>query len=272
MKKRIGHVVADAAVMEGTAETGILLYENLIKKKTDHKKPFNNDLAKKSKKGSAANFCPEHKAFVLERGLNALESAGLKPFLCFVLLLGHAREQRFMPDERDLDIGLFYDENLCEEVKSILVGAGFRIAHYEKDPWPCRLKAQLSYNSILLEIVFFKPTGAYLQTYSRILNHVLIRNRTPFSLKRDIFEGLSVRVPDPPEIFLDENYNKWRIKSDYHHYILTSPLTDFSDLMVRFLLTQTLYKTMLSGNVKIIDKLIQIGKLNYRNDEFWGEL
>lgn len=220
--------------------------------------------------GQPVRLHQRYQKVVLHRAILALEHAGMRPFLCFGTLLGLVREGGFITNDSDIDIGLFYNETTCEAVKSAFEAAGFTIKVFEADPWPCTIKVNLPdlNPKITVDVVFFKPEAGNLLTYIRIPGRTLIRRREMFDLERTDFDGIPVWVPDPPEGFLRENYGNWKQKSSFHHPVLTSPLTDFGDSMVRTYLATLLLKLTIDGNHNLIH-LVDLAKKKYPADEAW---
>lgn len=204
--------------------------------------------------------------------LGDLEQAGARPFLCFGLLLGMIREGGFIPHDTDLDIGILLEEHDCAAIHAILLARGYVIECYEPDPWPCRLKLKLPGNTVGIDIVFFHAHAGFLQTYDNCYGEVLISNHSHFSLKRASFQGLDVWVPDDPELFLNESYRNWTISGDYHHYILTSPLMEFTTVAVEYCLLRMLALGLYRQDAKAVRGLLGLGRENYPHSEFWQTL
>jgi hypothetical protein len=191
---------------------------------------------------------------VLVHVLHLLETHKIRPFISFGTLLGYVREGDFLEHDLDLDLGIFHDESSCEQVYQILIkNDSIRIVIYEPDPWPSRIKISIPSISRLftVDLIFFKKIDGKLATYSRILEHPIIRFRSEFELRRGYFGDQPIWVPDPPEIFLDENYPNWETKSEYHHYILTSPFTDFSSDWIRFYTSLTIMTAIMAKSNKL---------------------
>lgn len=210
---------------------------------------------------------------ILHRTITTLEKAGIRPFVCFGTLLGLVREGGFITNDADIDIGILYDGITCEQVKRVFDEAGFTIKVYETDPWPCRIKVHLPEidPKTTVDVVFFKSEGDNYLTFIEILGHTLIRRRKPFGLKRAKFHEIPVWIPDPPEVFLDENYGNWHHKTEYHHPVLTSPFTDYGDPMVRTYLAVLLLMATLEGKRSRIH-LVKLAKSKYPEDTLWESM
>lgn len=216
---------------------------------------------------------PRVKKIILHRVVSTFEKHGVKSFICFGTLLGLVRDNEFMEHDTDLDIGIFYNDHNCELIKQILENNGFEITYIENDPWPCRIIARITELSLnyKIDIVFFRYESDRLLTYSRIYNHILIRERHPFSLKKTEFTGISVWIPDSSERFLDENYGNWIQKADFYHYIFSSACTDMTDAIVNYYLAETILKFTINGSEKLIHLLL-IAKKNYGDELVWGPI
>ncbi len=208
----------------------------------------------------------------LNGALRALEAEGISVFICFGTLLGLVREGAFMAHDGDIDLGVFWPETSASATRAALKKAGYKILVFQRDPWPCRVKAQRTATDPVLDIVFFRRDGDRLQTYTRCYGDLLIRNRSPFGLERAELDGVLVRIPSPPELFLDENYEDWKERSAFHHYILTSPLTDFSRESVQLMLKSLLFIHLVQGNDRQYRGLKHVGMRAIPSDPLWQRL
>lgn len=268
-------LLSDLLVERGHTELGLRVVEEhlaYLLKRPELIDRYRNTAAKRLARPLCPQTIPaERKAEVLSEVLSLFSARGWKPFLCFGVLLGKIREGDFMDHDMDLDIGFFYPETSCNEVRQALLAAGFKITLWEPDPWPCRLKAHKPGNPISLDIVFFKAAGAHRLTYSRYMMQTLIRKRKSFGLQPSTLRGIPTWIPDRSEDHLTENYGNWRVRSHYHHYILTSRLTDFSIPEVRYLLGVTLMNAIFQGRDSDIKALSSIAAQNFQ-DLLWKRL
>lgn len=164
-----------------------------------------------------------------------LSRHGIRAFLCFGTLLGLVREKRFLPHDSDIDLGIFYDESGADRVYEILKREGYRLYTIERDPWPCRLQVRHPETHVFCDLVFFKREEGVFKTFTIFNGHILIRERTPFNLAESTLHGIQVLIPEAPERFLTENYGQWQSPNNYHHYILSSALTDYRTPFVKYL-------------------------------------
>lgn len=205
---------------------------------------------------------------VITRMMDALEPHGIRPFLAFGTLLGKEREGGFMPHDGDLDMGILTSEGDAARVRPLLEKAGFSIAVAEGSQWPCRLKLRCT-EGVPVDMVFFHAEGHYLLTYGSVLGHRLVRKRSMFGLKEDVFLKTRVWVPDPPSLFLDENYGIWRQPVDFYHYIISSQLTDHALPVVRYCALRVLYRDLSLGNYRRTTALIRFMVEKGHDRELW---
>jgi hypothetical protein len=177
-------------------------------------------------------------------------------FICFGVLLGQVREGDFLKHDLDLDFGMFYEEGLVEKVKEAFEQKGYHIKIFEPSPWPCRLVAKHPTSELSLEIVMFKQEEDALLTYTKYRSHLLIRRRKHFALEKVNFAGMEVLRPSNPKLFLEENYGNWQEPSEYHHWIITSPLTNFNEKFLQPLLLGAIFINLYQHKFKAAQALI----------------
>lgn len=204
----------------------------------------------------------------LDDALEALTLLDVRAFLCFGTLLGFVREGGFMKHDKDLDLGLFSHEASCPAVRHALKQKGFRIEQYEGPDWPCRIHARHP-NGMLLDVVFFHQDQRCLLTYVKFAGQLIVRKRACFNLVRATMLGRTVWIPENPEIFLAENYGDWQTPSTYHHYILTSRLTDFSQPLIRYIALDVLYFYLRRRRTSQAQALAALMVQRLPDDPFW---
>lgn len=187
----------------------------------------------------AVSFSEADKLRTLDDVLNILSKHNIRHFLCFGTLLGMIRENSFLAQDIDIDIGIFHDECGADRVFEILSKEGYRSYALKKDPWPCKVQMFHPETGVLCDIIFFKRDEDNFKTFTLLHDHLLVRNRTPFNLVEVPFFHLTVCIPEHPENFLTENYGNWQSVQLYHHHILTSELTDYRLPVVQCLFIKT---------------------------------
>jgi hypothetical protein len=165
-------------------------------------------------------------------------------------------------------MGILTHEGDVARVRPLLEQAGFESVVAEGSQWPCRLKLQCE-EGVPVDVVFFHAEGPHLLTYGSVLGHQLIRRRTMFGLKEDTFLNTRVWVPDPPSLFLDENYGTWRQPVDFYHYIISSELTDHALPVVRYCALRVLYRDLSLGNYRRTTALIRFMLEKGHDRELW---
>jgi len=267
-------VISDAFCLTGQVELGMEIMESNILKliaviQKNGKAPslslYDSFFAEKP------YYTKEEKLSGLDSTLKVVSQVADRPFLCFGTLLGLVREKDFITHDMDIDIGLMAPEVSCPELKNLLKAEGFQILLYEGPTWPCRIYGRTPIG-IPFDLVFFQPDEDKFLTYTRYLNHLLIRRRTQFKLEQVDFLRRRVWIPSPPEIFLDENYGNWRQPSKYHNYILTSQLTDFSMPIVKYTARKQFFRLCTKGHIKKAKALLDLVTNLYPEDPFWKQV
>jgi len=206
----------------------------------------------------------------MRKFFEATDAAGFKPFIAFGTLLGYAREKKFIPWDRDLDIGLFYDDTDIEALVRTLRKAGFIITEYTGKEFPCKIKCRLKAHPPV-DIVFFKKEGEKLLTFGRLGNgSSIIRERSPFELTNATFYDVAVRIPEHPETFLTENYGDWKTPRNIYNYILDSKLTDYNSPGVRYLARTIFLRHLRENNRKAITYYLNLFIEKQPEDPIWA--
>jgi hypothetical protein len=264
-------MIGDAMVRSGNMEGAItLMHENtlqLLKTRSKRKQLRSGFLGKPATAYQTVE--QEQRLQVITRIMTALEPHGIRPFLAFGTLLGKEREGSFMAHDGDLDMGILTTEGDAAHVRPLLENVGFEVVVAEGSQWPCRLKLQCK-EKVPIDLVFFHPEGQHLLTYGSVMGHRLIRRRTMFGLKEDVFLNTRVWVPDPASLFLDENYGVWQQPVDFYHHIISSRLTDHTQTVVRYCALRVLYRHLSLGDYRRTSALIRFMVEKGHDSELWG--
>lgn len=170
------------------------------------------------------------KRTALKACLDVLESLNLEPFLAYGTLLGAVRSKTFLSSDNDVDLGLFWKSDSSLSVLSdAFENSRFQVLISAVQQYDERYKL-LHPNGVTLDLVLFTqcPDG-------RLVNRVMLygysleKYRSGFSLSDYSFLGLSVKVPDPPESFLIEQYGDWDDVALFYHPFLSPPVQTHLD-------------------------------------------
>ena len=191
---------------------------------------------------------PAHVHETLKAGVDALGSAGARPFLAYGTLLGWARENDFIPGDVDIDVGIFADELGADAIAVCLSRAGFTITRRAHPACPDVIKSRHVKTGIDFDVVIFIRTPAAFHTHWHQWGERVRRVRQPFELRPAEFHGVELFVPDPPEAFLDQNYGDWRTPSEFYHFLISPEIrTDFTNPLVQLISRQIFLQELQNG-------------------------
>jgi hypothetical protein len=199
------------------------------------------------------------------------EALDLKAFLAFGTLLGHVRENGFIRNDGDLDIGIMYDPLDPDRIAHALSSKGFLIGKRGGSTWPCRIKC-VHANGTHVDIIFFHRMNGKFQTYCEYRGRKIFRERACFGLKRAEFQSVQVWIPEKPEAFLYENYLDWRVPQARSHALFTSALTDFRDDMIRYFALRHLYDLLARRNRDHFEFFLDLFRSRNPSDPNWPEI
>ena len=164
-----------------------------------------------------------HELFVKE-GLNALRlfsesmnEAGIKYWMEFGTLLGAYRDNDFVPNELDLDMGVFLED--ADKTYQVLVKAGFRLVREFHVVGECGLEQTYEYRGTTLDVMyFFKKNNQFYCTgaafdlrdingkpfFAQTTSHVF----KPFDVSDFTFKEIECKVPANIEEHLIEIFGE----------------------------------------------------------------
>ena len=135
---------------------------------------------------------------------DAFDEAGIPFFLCAGTVLGIVREGKPMEHDSDIDVGVWEDDWDPDKFAEVFtLHPKFKL----DVPHPRNPKVSILHRSgISLDLFrFYEEDGHYWH------NGVFVRWRnTPFSLRTIEVDGLKLKIPDPADKYLRENYGDWR--------------------------------------------------------------
>lgn len=160
--------------------------------------------------------------------LNALlQGADIVPFLVSGTLLGYERNGGFLSHDKDIDVGIFAEQDIFSVVDLVLKSPTFRLLRgYLRLERIYQLPVMHKATSICIDIfVYYDYDGQLITgvhgTFGYNQNFVFSK----FGLKTVRFLDVDFAVPDDIPRNLRENYGDWEISDPYYATHLQSPST-----------------------------------------------
>lgn len=150
---------------------------------------------------------------ILRRAIEALEAAGVRPFLVSGTLLGLVREGRLMDHDYDIDLGV-----LPGETDARAVGAALESASFEVTVQDNKVLARDDSDFAVDVFMHYERDGLFWHG-----TEIHEWWNTPFGLKRADLQGLPVWIPDNAETYLKENYGNWERPVAFYHFSFDTP-------------------------------------------------
>ena len=164
---------------------------------------------------------------VMERVFEALARHNVVAFADFGTLLGIVRDDNFVPNEQDIDIGVYATENEISLIRDELVRADchlwreYRIG--EKVVEQSWYYMGRTGSGIKFDVNFYDDHGDSISTHlffrypeknypSGIRNVVQMQYSKPSGFHTRTFKGIELNIPNEPEQLLEEKYGKsWKV-------------------------------------------------------------
>jgi hypothetical protein len=229
---------------------------------------------KKTGHGKAENNLPDGnpgKLVCLKDLYSVMEALNVKAFLAFGTLLGHVRENGFIRNDGDLDIGIEYAPSDPDRIADALARRGFRVSRRGGSSWPCRIKC-VHANGAKVDVIFFYRRNGKFHTYCEYKGRKIFREREGFGLQRADFHSTRVWIPEKPEAFLDENYLDWKVPQAKSHSLFTSALTDYKDDMIRYFALRHLYALLRRRKREHFEFFLDLFLSRNPSDPNWPEI
>jgi hypothetical protein len=160
--------------------------------------------------------------------LNALlQTADIVPFLVSGTLLGYQRNGGFLSHDKDIDVGIFAEQDIFSVVDLVLKSPTFRLLKgYIRLDRIYQLPVMHKATSICIDIfVYYDHDGQLITgvhgTFGYNQNFVFSK----FGLQTVRFLDVDFAVPDDIPRNLRENYGDWEISDPYYVTHLQSPST-----------------------------------------------
>lgn len=160
--------------------------------------------------------------YVIERIAKIFNDEKIQYFFDFGTLLGIIRENRILPHDTDIDIGVLYKEGTYDKVREALFKSGFKLLYeymiddnvVEESYIGFSIKVDINYyfsdGSKSRCYLFYREPG---KEYSGdLLDTVEITCDKIETFKEHCFSDILVKVPENPEHLLAQRYGpNWRV-------------------------------------------------------------
>lgn len=183
-------------------------------------------LAKRSPRSAPPRLSDDELLLALRDFQALVGRVGAEPFLVFGSLLGPIRDQRFIPGDGDLDLGILGSGQFKNAVNAIRKSRSFRIKRVRKiNGEPAKMEVHHTHGAKLdIKRFLIEPDGGiswYTNNVSLTLKKFYPK---PFQLKKMQFNGTKVTVPVNAEDFLEWHYGDWKTPDSYYSLSTSGPL------------------------------------------------
>ena len=178
-------------------------------------------------KSAAMEFNAADAAQALKDLQEVLAPGGIEPFLVSGTLLGFQRSGGFLPHDKDIDVGIFADQDIFSVVQLLAQSRSFRLSSgYLRLEKTYQLPVVHKLTGMCIDIFVYYPFGKKLVTGvhgSFGYNQTFAFSR--FGIRKVKFLDVSFAVPDKIARNLAENYGNWQVSDPYYVTHLESPST-----------------------------------------------
>ena len=165
---------------------------------------------------------------LMKGGLTALDEAttlfaahNKRYFIVSGTLLGAVRDNNFVDNDNDVDLGVFADEVSRDDLGNIFARSSFLLVSDQRYHQAYQHKS-----GVMLEF-FFTERSEEVYTM-RNFDGIVEWRFSPFELKPLTFMGHELLAPAEPEVQLTENYGNWRAPALFYDHLFDVPCARFT--------------------------------------------
>lgn len=193
-----------------------------------------------------------------------LDDAGIPFFLIAGTLLGCIRENRPLPHDKDLDIGIIGEVSNHDIIEALRANIEFScpLTYTEDD-----LNLGVAHGSTGIDVFRHERTADYIwfgfDRHSRCMKWRF----TPFGFEQRVFFNLPFTIPDNPELYLTETYGLWEKTNTGFSSVLSSPARfDVDNEYLRYMAYYRLWLATHRRNREHLDQIFQQAPRHVRQD------
>lgn len=212
-------------------------------------------------KSAAMEFNAGDAAQALKDLQDVLAVGGIEPFLVSGTLLGFQRNGGFLPHDKDIDVGIFADQDIFSVVQLVAQSKNFRLsAGYLRMEKTYQLPVVHKLTGMCIDIFIYYPSGDKLVTgvhgsFGYNQNFAF----SPFGIKKVEFLNVRFAVPDNIPRNLAENYGNWQVSDPYYVTHLESPSTMDRGGAVYMLVTRLeMIRAIIEGKHAKVERIASI--------------
>lgn len=222
---------------------------------------LNSDVS--GEKSAAMEFNAGDAARALKDLQDVLAAGDIEPFLVSGTLLGFQRNGGFLPHDKDIDVGIFANQDIFTVVELIAQSKSFRLSSgYLRLEKTYQLPVVHKLTGMCIDIFIYYPSGGKLITgvhgsFGYNQNFAF----SPFGIRKVAFLDVAFAVPDDIARNLAENYGNWQISDPYYVTHLESPSTVDPGGPIYMLVTRLeLIRAIIEGKHAKVERIAAIAR------------
>ena len=200
-------------------------------------------------------------AIALDHLQKLLGKENKKIFLVSGTLLGYAREKSVLSHDKDVDVGIFFHEDIESTINTLKNDSAFfvKMFHAEGGNIYSIGLIHKSTNSPIDIFIYHLEEGKLVTGVEHAFGYLQKFAFSPFELKPVTFLDIPIYIPENYELNLSENFGAWKIPDKNYISHLESPSTvDKGGLIYMIVLRLELMKSIRELNLGKMDKIIKI--------------